>query len=83
MVDASNNVWSPPKSGWDPCAPFGVVRYNGAAFVVGSPTSCGLLSRNVKCIAQDADGNMWFGTDKGASRLAADYIEEYFGTAAE
>jgi hypothetical protein len=70
MVDAADQVWF---------ASTGATRYDGISFSTCTPTNSGLVSGKVLCIAEDAQGNMWFGTDKGVSRLAAEYIETYFG----
>jgi len=70
MVDSSDRLW---------IASAGITRFDGAAWTNRKVTSSGLISGKVRAIAEDANGNMWFGTDKGLSRLAAEYVEVYFG----
>ncbi len=57
LVDKSGQLWFCTTDE-------GVFRYDGKSFVNFSEED-GLNSNQVSCIAEDRDGNLWFGTENG------------------
>jgi len=70
MVDTDDHVWFAAR---------GAVRFDGASFAALRPTNSGLVSEAVSRIVQDSQGNLWFGTDRGVSRLEEAFVGDYLG----
>ena len=71
LQDRGGNLWFGAADAWDklndPNAGGGVTRYDGKSFTTFT-TEDGLASNWVFSIAEDRQGNLWFGTRDGVSR---------------
>jgi hypothetical protein len=68
-ADHSGRVWLSTNSG--------AVLYDGSSGTEYGMTNSGIVSEQVRTIHVDGTGNVWFGTDAGVSRLAAEFVESY------
>ncbi len=71
FVDKNDNLWVAVNGQ-------GVTFYNGDDWITYNTSNSGILNNYVNCIEQDANGDMWFGTNDGISFLVDGSVWYYF-----